>query len=503
MMMWIISLLILCSLVAGCSESVVEPQSDIEKLREMTAEERFSESVRGDEIEKYLYDIENDDNEVEPNDLNRLRLSNGRAEAVTKEEMILDSHLLNQLWSHSYALYEVYGGQDSFSQAHEQLIATIEDEYAEGEETEYDDFIALISDHYAFITDQQLLIDGSPFYDRDHQFFITEELAFVKDDNNTYWLYKDGHKQDKVVSINGDDPDPYLLPSLNFEGELVYFPGMYTDYLPQQLWDIDLENQETLEVAVRQSGLDRLRDTSFDVYEDEEVPIVQMRNMLVYKEDSYNYEDMLGSADQVAEAPSFILDLRNNNHGHIKFAQEWYKRLTSHEPSIKSYSAQLITPTTLTFLEDKVERNREAGVEWKGLLDTEDPFNINEFQNETQLQWRIEEMATDDLTELDSTVYILIDEATSASAEILVAYLRQHPNVYIVGTPSKGAMSSGNSQLVELPHSGAKVSIPSMLRFHPQFLEKEAIGIEPDLWVYPRFARERVVKWIENNHDDL
>jgi hypothetical protein len=42
-----------------------------------------------------------------------------------------------------------------------------------------------------------------------------------------------------------------------------------------------------------------------------------------------------------------------------------------------------------------------------------------------------------------------------------------------------------------------------MFRYHPQFLEKEAIGIEPDLWVYPRFARERVVKWIGNNHDDL
>ncbi|WP_078579402.1 S41 family peptidase [Salipaludibacillus agaradhaerens] len=501
MMTWIISLLILCSLIAGCSE-VVEPISDIEKLRDITIEERFSESVRRDEIEKYLHK-ENGDNEIESDDLNMLKVSNGRAETVTKEEMLLDSHLLNQIWSHSYALYEVYGGQDSFSQAHELLTATIEDEYSEGEEANYEEFIALISDHYAFITDQQLLIDGSPFFDREHQFYITEELTFVKDDNNNYWLYKDNHKKDKVVSINGDDPDVYLLPSLNFEGELVYFPGMYTDYLPQKLWDIDLENQETIEVTVRQSGLDRLRDTSFDVYEDEEVPIIQLRNMLVYKEDSYNYEDMLGSVDQVEDESTFILDLRNNNQGHIKFAQEWYKRLTSHEPSIKSYSAQLMTPTTITFLEDKVERNREAGVEWGGLLDTEDPFNINEYHDVTRLQWSIEEMETDGITELDSTIYILIDEATSASAEILVAYLRQHPNVYIVGAPSEGAMSSGNSQLIELPHSGAKVSIPSMFRYHPQFLEKEAIGIEPDLWVYPRFARERVVKWIDNNNDDL
>ncbi|UTR15753.1 S41 family peptidase [Salipaludibacillus sp. LMS25] len=498
----IISLLILCSLVAGCSESVVEPLSDIEKLREATSEDRFFESVSGSDIHNYLYNFEDNDNGIERDDLNMLRISDDRAETVTKEEMLLDIHVLNELWSQSYALYEVYGGKDSFNQAHEQLTETIEGEYAEGEEVNYDEFIALISDHYAFITDQQISIDGSPFFDREHQFFITEEVTFVKDDQGTYWLYKDHQKKDKVVTINGDEPDAYLLPSLNFEGELVYFPGVYTDELSQHSWEIAMENQETIEVAVRRSGLDRLRDTSFDIYEDEEIPIIQLRNMLIYKEDSHSYEDMLESADQVAEAPTFILDLRNNNQGHIKFAQEWYKRLTSQEPSIKSYSAQLITPATLTFLNDKVERNREAGVEWEGLLDAEDPFNINEYEDETHWEWQIEEMKTGDLTELDKTIYIIIDEATSAAAEILVAYLRQHPDVYIVGAPSGGAMSSGNNQHIELPHSGAKVSIPSMLRYHPQFLEKEAVGIEPDLWVYPRFARERIVKWIDN-HDGL
>lgn len=76
-------------------------------------------------------------------------------------------------------------------------------------------------------------------------------------------------------------------------------------------------------------------------------------------------------------------------------------------------------------------------------------------------------------------VYILANERTFSAASVLVAALKGLPNIKIAGVNTDG--SSGNSQRFELPNSGFRGKISTMVSYQKDGKVLDGIGTTPDI----------------------
>lgn len=76
-------------------------------------------------------------------------------------------------------------------------------------------------------------------------------------------------------------------------------------------------------------------------------------------------------------------------------------------------------------------------------------------------------------------IYILANERTFSAASVLVAAFKGLPNIQIVGVNTDG--SSGNSERFELPNSGLRGKISTMVSFQKGGQVLDGIGTEPDI----------------------
>lgn len=76
-------------------------------------------------------------------------------------------------------------------------------------------------------------------------------------------------------------------------------------------------------------------------------------------------------------------------------------------------------------------------------------------------------------------VYVLANERTFSAASVLVSVLKDLPNIQIVGSTTDG--SSGNSERFELPHSGFRGKISTMVSFQKDGTVLDGTGTAPDI----------------------
>jgi len=67
----------------------------------------------------------------------------------------------------------------------------------------------------------------------------------------------------------------------------------------------------------------------------------------------------------------------------------------------------------------------------------------------------------------------------------------------MVGTNSVGGGQFGNVNWINLPKSGLLLQSGSQFFMKQDLSQFECIGYEPDLWVDPSLAMERVLRFIE------
>lgn len=86
---------------------------------------------------------------------------------------------------------------------------------------------------------------------------------------------------------------------------------------------------------------------------------------------------------------------------------------------------------------------------------------------------------TNDNYRYNKPIYILANERSFSAASILVSVFKGLPNIKIVGVNTDG--SSGNSQRFELPNSGLKGKISTMVSFQKNGQVLDGIGTAPDI----------------------
>lgn len=106
----------------------------------------------------------------------------------------------------------------------------------------------------------------------------------------------------------------------------------------------------------------------------------------------------------------------------------------------------------------------------------------------------------------DKPIYILANERTFSAASVLVSVFKGLPNITVVGVNTDG--SSGNSQRFELPNSGLRGKISTMVSFQKDGQILDGIGTAPDI-VFERdipqilfrsdYQLERLLELIRNN----
>lgn len=86
---------------------------------------------------------------------------------------------------------------------------------------------------------------------------------------------------------------------------------------------------------------------------------------------------------------------------------------------------------------------------------------------------------TKDKYHYDKPIYILANERSFSAASVLVSVFKGLPNIKIVGVNTDG--SSGNSERFELPNSGFRGKISTMVSFQKDGTILDGIGTKPDL----------------------
>ncbi|WP_444684631.1 S41 family peptidase [Alkalicoccus luteus] len=420
---------------------------------------------------------------------------------LSQEEMKEDAVTLMRLFRYGYGPMEYYGGEDVFLEHHNELIDWIEEA-----ETDISarNFMNRVKETYAFVTDQHLFLGSGVPFEREEGFYYIEDV-YVNQANDE-WFLEDA----QILSINGDDPDEWIVPHISEEGKLEHIIGRST--AADDSWQVETED-ETLDVtAVRPLGTASPSADILDVSMTEgEIPIIRLGSMTVFDDDGVTYDDMLETVQTVEEADAAIIDLRGNRGGLGIFVTRWVHDLTGSPPT-ESTEVGLKTNTNHILLSNMRDIYEEEGMEVVTFYDHIEPemfqgFDVSEVPVEPEIEvtsfddeWEEAEVPIAEEPKLNTPLYILVDEETASASEYMVMSLQPFEDAHIIGVPTMGALISDAGSSVQLPNSHMPVQMPAFFLWNPHAYGREGYGLEPDIWMAPSDALDHVSAWVDRVH---
>ncbi|MDT8860376.1 S41 family peptidase [Alkalihalobacillus sp. MEB130] len=498
---------ILLIMLVGCSQ-VETKKLDEEAVKSLTAvaeKNRFYSDHLFDEVPNYLYDFSTNREEELPEDLlQTLRITNTTTPSLTKENMIEDVEVLHLTLKYMYALYEYMGGDEAFETARDEMIQTIE-ELPDETTIHAHQMIAMLKEHYHFIVDDHFLINHEPIVESEHRFYFSEQVRFRQLENGEYSVV--GDEQVRLKEINGDhNIDSYLKPSLHDDGNLVFILGLFSEDVTSEdrEWEFTFEDEttETITLDLMPNKLPRHQiGDPFALTEKEGVPWLQIRSMFAYEQAPYDYYDIINTANELKEQPYFVLDVRGNQGGSMILVDKWLEAFFDQSISWSSQSIHLFSNTTSTFVEDTIELYQsQAGLSSQTFEDDfTHLYRVEAFGEITDPQWEIDSTTMQTVQDNETHIFILVDNDTASAAEHLVSKLKLANRTTIIGVNTSGSIISGNSLMWRLPNTQIELFTPTFFNYHPDLLQKETVGIQPDLWVTAPGVESRVLAFIEEH----
>ncbi|PYZ96355.1 hypothetical protein CR205_11545 [Alteribacter lacisalsi] len=494
-------------LLAGCAASDTASNDPIETsvlLEEIRENNRSSEKKEdGGGLSDLLYDYsETEEPEAELEEFQSLSITSETERDYTRAAMIENVSLLHTTLKNMYPLYEFQGGDQAFESARDHIGSELQ-ELGEEEELTERTFTNLLAGHYDFINDKHFVINGNSMSSRDYRLYRSEDYAFFKDENREFRKMTD--EDSRLRAVNGDrEVEAYLLPGLSEDGEIVYYPGVFTEGHTDVNWALDVENSEgaaRLTAAIRRETLE-IQDAGrdFELAEKDGVPWLQLRSMTVLKSDPHDHHDVVNSAKELREAPYFVLDLRSNIGGQRMTIDKWLEAFFGRAVSLDGKTVQLFSAPGSIFVEDLLDLYG-AEVEM-------DPFNegfeeeilaFGGYEYPMEPFFEIEQNEFPSMEKPDTEIYILMDNHTASAAELLALILKKAGNTTLIGVQSAGAVSSGDALPFKLPNTHIPFEVPVTFTYSPELMAMEGKGIQPDLWVSPDAAEQRVLQLLKKH----
>jgi len=459
----------------------------IPELKEIIVQNRkikyYPEEKVEEMVKPFLYSYEKF-KEIDPEKIPKTGVSGFD---LSKSEIIEDIEILFQVLKYGYVGYEIQGGDQVFLEARESLISWAKDFAAEkGKEAFfYGVFEDILIEKLSFINDWHFKIGQERLYTHEKMHFGAGLDVYCNRDG--FYLEKDGKKA-YLISCNGNDPEKYLKPSLNPEGELVYRP---VKLAPEN-------NQEKATLLLEQNGERWKKSISlipadspdyflvpFAIHKENDITVITSRNLSRHFDD--DLRSMVEKAGELRDEDLFILDLRGNTGGSTEYVRGWVKEFSSQQ-DYQTWgwgSIDLCTQTS-----HRIRKNTEYilgfDAEW-----------VEERFSPTATGWSEVLYRKPRKIENDVLIFVLIDDKIASAAEAFLLALREMENVVFVGSNTAGGFNMGNYSFFHLPHSGVFFQAGVTLFFPPEISIIEGTGFAPDIWVEPSEAMDKTLTFIE------
>jgi len=399
--------------------------------------------------------------------------------SISVQQAAEDVERLFYLFSHGYSGYAFFNEHGELEQAKERILQ----ELSTKSSLSSNDFSSLLHDQLSFIVDCHMKIGDFQF--ASHQDFWYDTRLKLTLESGGYEFTVDDTAY-TVVSINGGDSAPFILPSLNHQGELIYRLGLLSSAEPEPLLltAADETGERKFEVKLQRSSFTYFSE---DIFREDiigGIPVVRVRSF------SDRYADALNQFVKTASShrgePVIIVDIRGNHGGNERWPINWIRGLTGERAESVFIFSELTSKTTMAsranvfaYLYDRTP----STTIYKN--DAERHANIAEaFESgERQSSWLGPNYPLVPLIANDTTVILVINGSTASAGEGLIMRLSQAENVVLVGENSMGCLTFGNGGVHQLPHSKLMVWLPINFGLYLDREFREEEGLKPDLWV--------------------
>ncbi|WP_026476088.1 S41 family peptidase [Alkaliphilus transvaalensis] len=465
-------------------EEISLNRTKIDHIDEVALIENFNKLLY--QFDHFHYGIEDDDIYRLPNRFMGVKL----VEEVTIEEALSDVDHLFTLLKFAYGAYQYFGGDEIFLSAKADIVAEIN---KLDESIRVSDLNNILVKYLNFIQDGHFIVGEKRLFNR-YQYFSSEKYAFSKDEEGYYTLI--GNEKYYLVHVNEGDIDDYLYLTLNEEGEVVYNLGkLYSPNLLYRKIDIELKGQGAIINERIDLHLVHVKQNFLRIYaysEKEGIPVVEIRKMFSDTDYELNQLNQFVESGKILRDRDFlILDIRGNMGGSDQYPARWIENYTRNTPSGDVIASHLYTDITVNatmgFLQTIKDEELRKGEEDKIRRVLEADYYPGWSPVNYQLPRNIAN---------SNIVFVLIDGDVYSSGETFVRMLRQVENVVFVGVNTGGATLVGNMMGFMLPHSRLSLNFGRTLILPSDLKDLEGIGYQPDLWVSPDEALERIIKYI-------
>ena len=399
---------------------------------------------------------------------------------VSAQQAAEDVGRLFYLLSHGYSGYGYFDQQGEFDRAEARILETL----ATRSGWSTDELARLIREQLSFVTDCHLNI-GDIRYAGHHDFWYDTTLEVVPGDSG-YDATIDGARH-TLAMVNGQDPESYLYPSLNAQGEPVYRLGALSkpEPAPLALAAVDSNNQQRqIEIPLQRSDFVYYSDDRFREDTVGGIPIIRIRSFADEPTDPVTR--FVETAGAHSDAPVVVVDIRGNGGGNEAWPNRWVQALTGASPRSVFVFGELNSKTTMAGranlfaqLQDQVPDSTFFRQELARFTSSAQAFE----EGSRQPGWTGPVYPRLPLIANDTTVVIVMNGLVASAGEGMVMRASQAENVVLVGENSMGCLHFGNVSSHQLPHSRLPVRMPINAGLFPDMAFREGVGIAPDLWV--------------------
>ena len=399
---------------------------------------------------------------------------------VSAEQAAEDVERLYYLLSHGYSGYGFFDQEGEFDRAEARTLEAL----ASRSGWSADELAHLIREQLGFVTDCHLKIGDIRY--ADHLDFWYDTTLEVVSGDGGYHVTVDGVRH-TLVTVNGQDPESYLYPSLNASGEPVYRLGTLseTEPAPLAMAVVSSEGQQRqVEIPLQRSDFVYYSDDLFREDSLGGIPVIHIRSFADEPTDPVTR--FVETARTHRDAPVIVVDIRGNGGGNEAWPKRWIQALTGQSPSSVFVFGELNSKTTMAgranlfaLLQDQVPDSAFFRQELNRFTGSAQAFE----EGTRQPGWTGPIYPRLPLIPNDTTVVIVMNGFVASAGEGMVMRASQAENVVLVGENSMGCLHFGNVSNHQLPHSRLPVRMPINVNLFPDRAFREGAGIAPDLWM--------------------
>ena len=417
-----------------------------------------------------------------------------RRRSISSQQAQEDVERLFYLFSHGYSGYAFFNENGEFEKAK----ARIEQELSYQSQWSVQSFSRLLYDNLSFITDCHLRIGDYQYADHYDFWYDTKlQLAIV---DQGYQLRIEGTDY-IIASVSDQDPEEFVFPSLNNQGEPIYRLGILSKTEPAPL-SIEAENdteKRNFEVELHRSDFDYY---SSDIFREDEIggiPVIRVRSFGDPNADALS--EFVETASTHKGEPVIIIDARGNGGGNEAWPISWIQGLTGEYAKSIFIFSELRNITTMAgranvfaYLSDRYPHMDNFRVELKQHTNIAEAFE----RGAEQPYWFSPEFQEMTLIENDTTVIIIMNGKVASAGEGLIMRASRAENVVLVGENTMGALAFGNAGFHKLPNSRLMINLPINFGLFPDTEFREEKGLSPDFWVPAADAVNYAVAAVRN-----